>query len=221
MLTYGVQSTTSSYGQVLIDVESFRDIDALRPVIDTQNARRLGLTQGDISSAIYAHLNGTSIGVYREGEELNDIIMRPFAMDRDDLADLRNIQVFSQVTGGYIPISQVVSDFQLVFEASSLRRIDRVLAITAQSDNASGVRVGDLFDDVRQPLVIWQTVPLTLTGMLIKDAIVLIDETDSRIGSGKALMQAVADAAVSRVRPVALGVITTALATADRNPSLL
>lgn len=363
MLTYGAESANPSYGQILIDVEDFHDIDALRPVvqtwiddhypssnakvwqfilgpgggsviearfygsdpvvlrdlaaqaqsimvnagavavrndwreqvqvmrpiIDTQNARRLGLTQGDISSAIYSHLNGTSIGVYREGEELNDIIMRPFQMDRDDLADLRNIQVFSQVTAGYIPISQVVSDFQLVFEAGNLRRIDRALAITAQSDNAPGVLVGDLFDEVRgpieaidlplgysmtwegeygssaqanaglaatmplgfgamiivvillfnavrQPLIIWLTVPLALigvvwglaatqtpmefmailgvlalTGMLIKNAIVLIDETDSQISSGKERMQAVIDAAVSRVRPVSLGVITTVL----------
>ena len=93
-----------------------------------------------------------------------------------------------------------------------------------------------LFNAVRQPLIIWLTVPLaligviwglagtqtplefmailgvlSLTGMLIKNAIVLIDETDSQIGSGKARMQAVVDAAVSRVRPVLLGVLTTVL----------
>ena len=47
--------------------------------------------------------------------------------------------------------------------------------------------------------------------MLIKNAIVLIDETDSQIGAGKARMQAVIDSAVSRVRPVSLGVLTTVL----------
>lgn len=93
-----------------------------------------------------------------------------------------------------------------------------------------------LFNAVRQPLIIWLTVPLALigvvwglaatqtpmefmailgvlalTGMLIKNAIVLIDETDSQISSGKERMQAVIDSAVSRVRPVSLGVITTVL----------
>jgi multidrug efflux pump subunit AcrB len=52
---------------------------------------------------------------------------------------------------------------------------------------------------------------LSLTGMLIKNAIVLIDETDSQIADGKERMQAVVDAAVSRVRPVSLGVLTTVL----------
>jgi len=47
--------------------------------------------------------------------------------------------------------------------------------------------------------------------MLIKNAIVLIDETDSQIEAGKARMSAVVDAAVSRVRPVSLGVLTTVL----------
>lgn len=93
-----------------------------------------------------------------------------------------------------------------------------------------------LFNAVRQPLIIWLTVPLaligvvwglagtgtpmefmailgvlSLTGMLIKNAIVLLDETDSQIGSGKARMSAVIDSAVSRVRPVTLGVLTTVL----------
>jgi len=93
-----------------------------------------------------------------------------------------------------------------------------------------------LFNAVRQPLIIWLTVPLaligviwglaltktplefmailgllSLIGMMIKNAIVLHDETDSQIANGKARMQAVMDAAVSRVRPVSLGVLTTVL----------
>ncbi len=52
---------------------------------------------------------------------------------------------------------------------------------------------------------------LSLTGMLIKNAIVLIDETDTQIAGGKPRLQAVVDSAVLRVRPVSLGVLTTVL----------
>lgn len=261
----------------------------LRPKINTENARRLGLTQGEISNALYGHLQGNRIGVYREAEELRPVIMRPFENSRDDAAKLRDVQVFSQVAGGYIPIAQVVDRFELVYESSNLRRVDRNLAITAQSDNAPGVLSGDLFEAVRgpieaidlppgytlewkgefgssaeanaglastmpfgfgamiivvillfnavrQPLIIWLTVPLALigvvwglvltqtalefmailgilalAGMLIKNAIVLIDETDSLIDGGRERMQAIIDAAVSRARPVALAVVTTVL----------
>lgn len=93
-----------------------------------------------------------------------------------------------------------------------------------------------LFNAVRQPVIVYLTVPLaligvvygliftgtpmefiailavlSLTGMLIKNAIVLIDETDSLIAEGRARMDAVVDAAVSRVRPVSLGMLTTVL----------
>ncbi|MFK7744116.1 MAG: efflux RND transporter permease subunit [Roseobacter sp.] len=276
-------------GAIAIKDDWREQIQVIRPVINDTSARRLGLTQAEISNALYTHLSGTNIGTFRESDELRPIIMRPVEAARTDVAALRDIQVFSQVAGGYIPISQVVDEFDLVFEAGTLRRVDRELSILAQSDNAAGVLSGDLFAAVRapieaielppgydlewegeygssaeanaglastmplgfgamvlvviflfnalrQPLIIWLTVPLaligviwglavtqtplefmailgilSLTGMLIKNAIVLIDETDSQILAGKARMQAVIDASVSRVRPVSLGVLTTVL----------
>jgi multidrug efflux pump subunit AcrB len=276
-------------GAVAVKDDWREQVQVIRPIIDTEYARRLGLTQGEISNAIYSHLTGTTLGVYREGDELRNVVMRPVESARNDIGELRSIQVFSQATGGYIPISQVVERFDIVFEAGNLRRIDRKLAITAQSDNAPGVLSGDLFDAVKQPIesialppgygfewkgefgnsaeanaglastmplgfgamflvvlflfnawrqtiIIWLVVPLaligviyglaatqtplefmailgvlSLTGMLIKNAIVLIDETDSQIETGKARMTAVVDSAVSRVRPVSLGVLTTVL----------
>ncbi|WP_068114338.1 efflux RND transporter permease subunit [Tropicimonas marinistellae] len=276
-------------GAVAIKDDWGEQVSVIRPVINTDNARRLGLTQGEISNAIYAHLDGAGIGVLREGDDLLNIVMRPFEGDRDNIADLSNIRVFSNLAGGYVPITQVVDSFDLVFETSNMRRVDRQLAITTQADPAPGVLSGDLFDDIRgpieeierppgyslawegeygdsqeanaglastmpmgfgamvlvvfllfnairQPVVIWLTVPLaligvvwglaitqtplefmailgvlSLTGMLIKNAIVLIDETDSQISAGKDRYQSVIDSAVSRVRPVSLGVLTTVL----------
>lgn len=279
----------SDAGAVAVKDDWREQVQVVRPIVDVENARRLGLTQGEISNAIYSHLTGTNLGVYRERDELRNVIMRPVEDARNDINQLRDIQVYSAAIGGYIPISQVVDRFDIVFEAGNLRRIDRALAITAQSDNAPGVLSGDLFaavkgpiEDIalppgysmewegeygssqeanaglastmpigfgamfivvlflfnawRQTIIIWLAVPLaligviyglagtqtplefmailgilSLTGMLIKNAIVLIDETDTQIGDGKARMSAVVDSAVSRVRPVSLGVLTTVL----------
>ncbi|MGB0934664.1 MAG: efflux RND transporter permease subunit [Alphaproteobacteria bacterium] len=93
-----------------------------------------------------------------------------------------------------------------------------------------------MFNALRQPLIIWLTVPLavigvtfgllatnqpfgfmallgmlSLSGMLIKNAIVLIDQIDLEIKSGKDPYQSVVDSAISRVRPVSLAAITTIL----------
>ena len=46
---------------------------------------------------------------------------------------------------------------------------------------------------------------LSLTGMLIKNAIVLIDEINVQIGSGKEPFTAIVDSGLSRMRPVSSG----------------
>jgi multidrug efflux pump subunit AcrB len=91
-----------------------------------------------------------------------------------------------------------------------------------------------LFNAFRQPLVIWLTVPLaligvtaglaifkqpfgfmallglmSLSGMLIKNAIVLIDQIDTNIKSGMDRYESVIDSGVSRMRPVSMAALTT------------
>ncbi len=93
-----------------------------------------------------------------------------------------------------------------------------------------------LFNSVKAPLVIWATVPLgvigvslglllmdapfsfmallgllSLSGMLIKNGIVLVDQINLELSEGKDPYQAVVDSGVSRVRPVAMAAITTIL----------
>jgi multidrug efflux pump subunit AcrB len=261
----------------------------VRPILNEQNTRRVGLTQGDISRAIAERFEGSRIGIYRDGDDLLPIIFRPVLNDRSDLAQIRDVQIFSSVAGRYIPITQVVERFETVFENAKLRRFNRSLAIMAQADPPPGEDASAIFNEVRpiveaidlpegyelvwrgeygnsqdanaglastlpfgfgamvvvvlllfnairQPLIIFLTVPLavigvvyglialdtpmefmailgvlSLTGMMIKNAIVLIDQTDADIADGKPRLQAIMDAAVSRVRPVSLGVLTTVL----------
>ncbi|WP_395375821.1 efflux RND transporter permease subunit [Marinicella sp. W31] len=93
-----------------------------------------------------------------------------------------------------------------------------------------------LFNAIRQTLVIWLAVPLaiigvvwglvftqipmefmgilgvlSLSGLLIKNAIVLVDQMDFEINSGKQRLDAVVDSAASRLRPVMMGTLTTVL----------
>jgi multidrug efflux pump subunit AcrB len=93
-----------------------------------------------------------------------------------------------------------------------------------------------LFNTVRQPLIVFLTVPLavigvtagllitdqpfgfvallgflSLSGMLIKNSVVLLDQIDINIRSGQSPGQAVLDAGVSRLRPVSMAAFTTVL----------
>ena len=52
---------------------------------------------------------------------------------------------------------------------------------------------------------------LSLSGMLIKNAIVLVDEMDLQVRNGKPTYDAILDSGVSRLRPVAMAAATTVL----------
>lgn len=93
-----------------------------------------------------------------------------------------------------------------------------------------------LFNSLRKPLVIWFTVPLSiigvsigllamdmpfsftaflgllsLSGMILKNGIVLLDQINIELSSGKDPYQAIFDSAISRVRPVSMAALTTIL----------
>ena len=52
---------------------------------------------------------------------------------------------------------------------------------------------------------------MSLSGMMLKNAIVLLDEINLQVESGKSRYQAVVDSALSRLRPVVLAAATTVL----------
>ncbi|MFQ5923674.1 MAG: efflux RND transporter permease subunit, partial [Anaerolineales bacterium] len=93
-----------------------------------------------------------------------------------------------------------------------------------------------LFNAFRPPLIIVLTIPfaaigitaglltfdvpfgfvallgaMSLAGMMIKNAIVLLDEVNLNLAAGKSPYQSVTDSAISRLRPVALAAATTVL----------
>lgn len=93
-----------------------------------------------------------------------------------------------------------------------------------------------LFNSIKKTLIIWLTVPLavigvaagllmfkqpfgfmallglmSLAGMLIKNAIVLIDQIDLELQEGKEPFQAILDSGVSRLIPVSMAALTTIL----------
>lgn len=93
-----------------------------------------------------------------------------------------------------------------------------------------------LFNSIKKPLIIFLTVPLavigvtagllitnqpfgfmallgflSLSGMLIKNSIVLIDEINMQLASNKNPFDAIVDSGISRVRPVSMAALTTVL----------
>ncbi|MBR2514947.1 MAG: efflux RND transporter permease subunit [Halomonas sp.] len=259
------------------------------PHINEERARIAGVSRADIAQALQFSSSGARAGTYREGEHLLPIVVRPPLSERDDVALLQDRNVWSAAQQRFIPLSQVVTAFELQSEESLIQRRNRVRTLTVGADPAEGYTAAQAFDAIRgeiesidlppgyrlawggehedsgeaqaglaqqlpisllvmllisillfgklrQPLIVWLVVPmsvcgvvigllisglpfsftallgmLSLSGMLMKNAIVLVDEIDGQINEGKARFTALIDASVSRLRPVFLAAGTTIL----------
>ena len=73
-----------------------------------------------------------------------------------------------------------------------------------------GVTIGLLFTGIAMEFIAILGV-LSLSGLLIKNAIVLVDQMDIEIGEGKPRFDAIIEAAYDRARPVILSSLTTVL----------
>ncbi|MEC4089010.1 efflux RND transporter permease subunit [Pseudoalteromonas rubra] len=263
----------------------------LEPVFNEQKARRLGISKSDLDQLLLTSVSGNTVGLYRDGTKMLPIVARAPEVERRNVENLVDLQIFSPVLNVYVPLGQILDDVEVIWEDSLIMRRDRKRTITVMADHdvignetpaklfariradieaielpqgyemqwggefessskAQKAIFGSLplgylsmfiitvllFNSVRKPLVIWSTVPLaiigvtaglvifqapfsfmallgllSLSGMLIKNGIVLMDQINLELDSGKAPYQAVFDSGVSRVRPVSMAAVTTIL----------
>ena len=259
----------------------------LAPSFNEANARLAGVSRNDLSRSLAYNTLGVNIGLLRDGDKLVPIVARAPKSERADLSGLRDKQVWSPTQRRYVPISQIVGEFELQSENTTVYRRGRIRTLTAQANQPQGQNVNAffllvraavesinlppgysrewggefesnkmanetlsskiplafaimflitilMFGALRQPIVIWLTVPmilcgvavgllitdlsltfpsflgvLSLTGMLIKNCIVLVDEIDKRLEEDDYSITTIAIASISRLRPVTLAALTT------------
>ena len=266
----------------------YERVKVIHPKLSEEQADAHGITTRSVAQAIQSTFEGQPVGVYRERDEVIPILFRQSSPLRDDVANLRQIPIWSPVAGAYIPLANVVTGLETQWTDQVVERRNRKRTLTVVTDPTKEsaptlwgrlapqvealpfppgyfvewggeyesqtdaqealfapipmfvsimvVIVIGLFNAIRQPLVIWLTVPLaligvtagllatgqpfgfmallgflSLSGMLIKNAIVLVDEIDLQARSGKATYTAILDSGVSRLRPVAMAALTTIL----------
>ena len=296
-------------------------VKVLRPRLAEAQARQLGITRTTLSETMASAVDGTRVGVYREGDELLPIVARSPERERTDFDNLGAVPIWSPAAQRMIPLGQVVNGADTVFENPYIWRSDRARMLKIHADPREGfpaallarvksqieialgvdvekvvgrpvppeewdastipVRFRDrlplkdmpgyylawggeaedsakagaslaasipvffglmvlivlfLFNSIKKTLIIWLTVPLaiigvtagllvcdqpfgfmsllglmSLSGMLIKNSIVLVDEIDTQIDSGKEGFTSVLGSSVSRFIPVSMAALTTIL----------
>jgi len=265
-------------------------VKVVRPVISYEKANLNGISRDDIANAIMDTFEGRTVGVYREDNQLLPVILRAPDDERDDIKNIEGIQIFSPYVNKMIPLKQLISSYETVFEDDIIWEYNRKRALTIHADPITGKYASNvlaqvkekveaidfedgyylewhgeykdsadaqkpiieslplflilmlliviaLFKSIKKTLVIWLTVPfiligvvwgllitdipfgfmsllglLSLIGMLIKNAIVLIDEIiyENEV-EGKPLNISIFNSGLSRLRAVSMAALTTAL----------
>ena len=106
-------------------------VKALKLDVDQDKARALGVSSQSLAQAARTLLSGSTIGQYREGDKLIDIVLRQPLAERRVITDIGNAYV--PTSGGRsIPLTQIAT-VNFGFEPGVLWREGRNYAVTVQA----------------------------------------------------------------------------------------
>ena len=115
---------------------------ALNIAIDQDRARAIGASSVGVARAIGGSVSGATIGQYREGDRLIDVVLRAPESERTNLATLATLPV-STNSGRSVPLSQVAV-IEATMEEPILWRRSRELTLTVRGDLIEGVQAPDI-----------------------------------------------------------------------------
>jgi multidrug efflux pump subunit AcrB len=137
-------------------------VKVIRPDVLEFQARRNGITRVDVAQALQTSFEGRAVGFYREPSSagtgvftqesrLLPIVARPPVGEREDVGMLNSLQIWSPVAGRMIPMNQVVSGTEVVWEDPVIMRRNRFPTLTVHADPRTGLP-SELFQRVRSKI---------------------------------------------------------------------
>jgi multidrug efflux pump subunit AcrB len=113
-------------------------VKVLQLMVDQDKARALGVTSQALAQASRTILSGSTIGQYREGNKLVDIVLRQPLEERNAMTDLANGYMPTS-NGRAVPMTQIAK-VGFTWEPGVVWREGRNFAVTVQGDVVEGVQ---------------------------------------------------------------------------------
>jgi len=113
-------------------------VKAIRLEVDQSKARALGVSSQSIAQAARIMLSGATVGQFREGDKLIDIVLRQPLDERNAITDIGNAYL-PTASGKTIPLTQIAKPV-FTWEPGVMWRENRDYAITVQSDVTEGLQ---------------------------------------------------------------------------------
>ncbi|MEZ5705513.1 MAG: efflux RND transporter permease subunit [Burkholderiaceae bacterium] len=113
-------------------------VKVVRLDVDQAKARALGVSSQSIAQASQINFSGATVGQFREGDKLINIVLRQPLAERDAISSLSNAYL-PTASGKSIPLLQIAQP-RFDWEPGVMWRENRDYAITVQGDVAEGLQ---------------------------------------------------------------------------------
>jgi len=115
-------------------------------IIDQARARRAGITSEEVANSLNTFIDGAVVTDYREGDTVIPVIIRAVARERDNIAQLRAINVYSVLSGKTVPLEQI-ADLKPRWDPSVIKRVDQERTITVSAKHQF-LKAAQLFEAI-------------------------------------------------------------------------
>ncbi len=136
-------------GLLAVDSDYKETTPQLRVAIDRDRAAELGVSSQTVGRTLETMLGSRQVTTYIDNGEEYDVILQGTDAERRTPSDLQNIYVRSQRNSALIPLSNLVHTEERA-DANTLRRYNRVRAVTISASVAEGYTLGDCLNFLEQ-----------------------------------------------------------------------
>ncbi|MGD8452569.1 MAG: efflux RND transporter permease subunit [Phycisphaerae bacterium] len=101
-------------------------------------AREVGVTRPEIAQSLAMNLSGAIAGLYRHGDDLLPVVLRPPAAQRLGIDNRDNVQVWSAACARWIPLQQVTDGVTTQWEDPAIHRLNRIRTLSVSCKQKTG-----------------------------------------------------------------------------------
>ena len=134
-------------GVAVLRDDWFPDNVQQRIQIDPDRANVAGVTNADVAHASAAAMSGVTVGVFKEGDKNIPIVARLRMEERAQLADIKNLYVYSSQTNNRVPLRSIATVGNSL-ETGRIRRREHFRTISILCYPQPGVLASEVLNQV-------------------------------------------------------------------------
>jgi multidrug efflux pump subunit AcrB len=136
-----------AHGIAVLRDDWFPDNVQQRIQIDPDRANVAGITNADVAQASTAALSGTTVGIFKEGDKNIPIVARLRVQERAQLADIKNLYVYSSQTNNRVPLLSIATVGNSL-ETGRVRRREHFRTISILCYPQPGVLASEVLNQI-------------------------------------------------------------------------